>query len=279
MNKMTISKFSDKNSASPQENKVIKYKSREQSGNFHVYIRGNSRFTVFYTEEDFIGFLQRCNAVAKKYDTKIVAFILLDNHVHLQVITNALTAFVRSLLISFTQWHNKRKGFSGKLFSTPFSSSQIYSKALIAENILYIFSNPIIAGICQHPWEYEWSSYHFHDMKRKNPLEKYIEIDTATVNVAFPCKRALDNAIYSFLPDIRKNRNSFWPITPDNQVIKHMNTILDGKNLSDLSRDELNTLIVRLRKETNATYRQIASFMHESYMEVRKVFQENQDCC
>jgi putative transposase len=272
-----FNKFSENSSLKPQnnnksQNKNLNYKSREQSGHFHVYIRGNNRFTVFYDSQDFIGFLKRCNAVAKKHNTKIAAFLILDNHIHLHVITDNLTPFVRALLIGFTQWQNRRKGFSDKLFRTPFSSSHIYSKALIAENLLYIFSNPIKAGICQNPWEYKWSSYHFHNITRKNPLEKLIEIDTSTVNAAFPNMSTLDKAISSFLPDVCKNRNSSWPRTPDYLVIKHFNTILAGRNLCDLTKTELEILMVRLRKEQYATYRQIASLTHESYVEVRKLF-------
>ena len=265
---------------SPLKRNKIKQNSREQSGHFHVYFRGNSRQTVFYNDVDFIEFLIKCNIVSKRYNTTIAAFALMDNHVHLHLITDELTPFMRAFLISFTRWHNKRKGLSDKLFKSPFSSTHIYSNALIAENLLYIFCNPIKAGLCQNPWEYKWSSYHFHNNLRKNPLAKYINIDTSIVNTAFPNKRVLDNAIFDFNIEFLKNidtrtdstKGSNLPKSSDNQVIMYMNTILNGRNLFTLSNDELKILMVRLRNEKNATFRQIASLTHESYEEVRKLF-------
>jgi len=246
---------------------------REQSGNFHVWIRGNGRFTVFYDESDFEGFLKRCDAAAKKYDTKVVAFVILDNHIHLQVITKSLTKFVSAFLKGVSQWLNNRNGFTGKLFESPFGSSRIYSKALIAENLLYIFSNPMNAGICINPWEYKWCSYHFHNIRLKNPLENLITIDTTTVDNAFPTKGALDKAIFNFnlygSPIQPEKQN--WPRIPDNEVAKCMNTILNGRKLSDLSKEDLINLMVVLNRRDGATFRQIASLVHESYLEVRRV--------
>jgi len=257
--------------------KKPKRKKREQSGNFHVWFRGNGRFTVFYDESDFEGFLKRCDAAAKKYDTKIVAFVLLDNHIHLHVITESLTQFASTLLTGVSQWLNNRNGFTGKLFESPFGSSRIYSKALIAENLLYIFSNPMNAGICINPWGYKWCSYHFHNSRLKNPLENLIAIDTETVVNAFPTKGALDKAIFNFnlngSPTQPEKQN--WPRIPDNEVAKCMNTILNGRKLSDLSKDELIKLMVVLKHRDGATYRQIASLTHESYLEVRRVLQRS----
>jgi len=253
----------------------IKHKSREQSGHFHVYFRGNSRQTVFYNDDDFIGFLIKCNIVSKQYNTNIAAFVLMDNHVHMHLITDELTPFMRAFLISFTRWYNTRKGLSDKLFKSPFSSARIYSKALIAENLLYIFSNPIKAGICKNPWEYKWSSYHFHNNSRKNPLQKFINIDTSIVNEIFPNKTVLDNAICAFSTDALISKDTNFPKTPDNQVLQYMNTILSGRNLFTLTNGELKILMIRLRKEKGATFRQIASFTHESYEEVRKLFWQN----
>lgn len=252
---------------------------REQSGHFHVWIRGNCRFTVFYEDNDFVGFLKRCDAVAKKYDTKIAAFLVLDNHIHLHVITETLSPFASALLIGLSQWLNKRNGFRGKLFESPFGSSRIYSKALIAENLLYIFSNPMNAGICTNPWEYKWSSYHFHNSTRKNPLENLINIDSSTVNSSFPTKGSLDKAIFDFnlngsptqTGSPIQTEKSNWPRIPDFEAARCMNTILNGAKLSELSKDELKKLMVVLRQRDGATYRQISSLTHESYVEVRRI--------
>ncbi len=253
-----------------------KTKSKEQSCHYHVWVRGNGRFTVFYTDYDFIGFLIRCNAISQKYNTRIAAFVILDNHVHLHVITDAITPFMSALLISVSQWLNGRNGFRGKLFESPFGRSCIYSNTLIKENLLYIFSNPMNAGLGCNPWDYKWSSYHFHNTTRKNPLEKYISIDPDIVNNAFPSKRGLDKAIDDFHHgNCSLSERAKWPRIPDSEVAKCINSILNGRLLASLSKNELHKLCVILRQRDGATYRQIASMTHESYEEVRKILQRS----
>jgi len=282
--KSTKEKPENNHSAIKPANKLV-CGSRKQEGNFHVFFRGNSKHTIFYNDEDFILFLKKCDFFAQKYDTKIIAFVLMDNHVHIHLETKNLTTFMTALLIGFARSYNKRKGLSDKIFRTPFSSSQFYSKALIIENLLYIFSNPINAGICSNPWEYKWSSYHFHNAGRNNPLRTIIDVDTSFVDSAFPNKNTLDKAIVDFIADISEKRKPDnipdnkseckynWPLTPDYEVIKHMDTILAGRQLFTLSKEELKTLMIRLRREKNATYRQIATLTHGCYEEVRRICQ------
>jgi hypothetical protein len=64
---------------------------------------------------------------------------------------------------------------------------------------------------------------------------------------------------------------SNWPMTPDYEVINHMNTILAGRHLFSLSPEEMKELMIRLRRDKYATFRQIATLTHESYVEVRRL--------
>lgn len=247
-------------------------RTRQQSGHFHVYFRGNNKFAVFYNEADYIVFLQKFNLVAKEYNTKTCAFALMDNHVHLHLITEDLTEMMRAFLIQYSRWYNKSKGINGKLFSTPFSSSPIYSSLLVEDNLLYILSNPIKSYICTNPEEYKWSSYHFYFTNKRNPLSQFIDIDTTIVENIFGNRKALDNAILSYNADITENKGSYWSFTPDFEIIKHMNSILNGRNLYSLDKDEMMFLLLSLRKDKGATFRQIASITHGSYDEIRRLF-------
>jgi len=259
-----------KSSTSTRQSPAKKH--RKQAGHFHVYFRGNNKYTVFYDEGDYIGFLQKLSMVAKLYNTRICAFVLMDNHVHLHIVTEDLTALMRTFLIRFSRWYNKRKGLTGKLFSTPFSSSHTYSRILIEDNLLYILSNPIKSYICEHPGDYKWSSYHSYFSDKKNPLKEFIDIDTSVLEEIFDSKKALDEAITKYNADTTKNRESHWDFTPDYEIIEHMNRILNGRNLFALTKDEMNALMISLRNDKSATFRQIATLTHGSYDETRKFF-------
>ena len=234
-------------------------KPRIQSGNIHVYFRGNCRFNIFYDDNDRKEFLIRCNNVAQKYETKILAFILMDNHVHLQLETNNLTNFVKDLLKGYVQWYNRKNGLSDKLFKTPFSSACKYSDKWIENSIIYILNNPLKSRICKHPSEYLWSSYHFHFSKR-NSLEKYIKIDTEFLNRLYPDRKSLDNAIINYksdLAEIRERGDDVWTRTTDGLVINCLNDLLGERIIYQISASEMEDIIISLRKESGASYRQI----------------------
>ncbi|MFA7181108.1 MAG: hypothetical protein WC077_08165 [Bacteroidales bacterium] len=174
---------------------------REQSGFFHVWFRGCNRYTVFYESEDFVGFLERCNSAAIKHKTAITAFVLMDNHVHLQIFTNNLNGFMLSLLISFNMWYNKRKSMSGQVFTSPFSSSQLVTPNMLLFNYLYILSNPVRAGICADAREYRWSSYHFTKRGFYNALSDHIGVHFAVTDFLFSSNRMLNNTILRYLAE------------------------------------------------------------------------------
>jgi len=244
-------------------------KRREQEGNFHVWLRGNGRFNVFYTDEDHTDFLQRCDESAKVHNTKIFAFVLMANHIHLSLYTTELTDFVKSVLIGYVQRYNRRHKLSDKLFRTPFSSSKLISRLQVAENILYILNNPVKAGICNHPKEYIWSSYHFYETNQSNPLRKHISIDCSPVHEMFFGKDNLDKTLESVSLNAEPKPNIGRIRIPESEVIEHMNKLLNGRSLGSLNSAEIEKLIILLNKQTQATYRQIASVTHSSYDEVR----------
>ena len=159
------------------------------------------------------------------------------------------------------------------MFKSPFSSACKYSDIWIENSILYILNNPLKSRICKHPSEYLWSSYHFHFSKR-NPLEKYIKIDTEFLNRIYPDRKSLDNAIINYksdLAEIRERGDDIWTRTTDGLVINCLNVLLGERIIYQISASEMVDLIISLRKESGASYRQIASVTHESYEFVRRI--------
>lgn len=254
-------------------NSKSKSSRRVLSGNHHLYFRGNSKNTVFYNDTERVEFLKRCNSAAKKTKSKILAFVLMGNHVHMQVISTNIVTFVKSLLIGYVQWYNIKNGLCDKLFKTPFGSSCKYTDESIIESIMYILCNPVRAGICSKPGEYEWSSFDAY-FNSKSPILKYIDIDTELVKSIFKTKKEFESALHGYSSDIdkiRKKGKDYWPKESQNDTTKHLSNILKGRNINQLTRDEIKKTILQLRKETGATIRQIASLTHESYEEVRRI--------
>ncbi|MFA6770762.1 MAG: transposase [Bacteroidales bacterium] len=258
-----------------KENKQVK---RIQEGFFHVWFRGCNRYNVFYEERDFIGFLERCKISAEKNKTAITAFVLMNNHVHLQVYTHTLNDFMKSLLISFSQWYNRRKEMDGQVFKSPFSSSPIYSRSSLERNLIYIFTNPVRAGMCSSANDYKWSSFHFAKKNHYNPLKNYIKIETAAVDYLYKSSGSLLKNSDEFLSfstfndsGSEKAHKEIKLCKPnDSEVAIYLKYLLNGKSLRELSDKDFVRIIKVLKFNQNASYRQISSLTHESYHHIRQ---------
>lgn len=273
---------------------------RVQKGFFHVWFRGGNRYNVFYEESDYIGFLQRCKNSAHKNKTAITAFVLMNNHVHLQVYTHTLNRFMKSLLISFTQWYNNRKDMDGQLFKSPFSSSPIYSRSSLERNFLYIITNPVRSGICLTAEEYRWSSFHFAKKGYYNPMKSFIDVEQTVMKYLYKSKSSLAKSAHNFVfyadstPTFNSTSTpSSTVVNPgpvnnlgcncahkiklckpnDSEVATYLKTLLGGRSLRELSEKELIKIVKILKQNQNATYRQISSLTHESYSRVKKLCQ------
>ena len=242
---------------------------RNQRGSFHVYFRGNNRSTVFYEKNDFINSLIALELAAKEHNTKINAFVLMTNHVHLHVTTNCLTRFMRSLMLRYVKKYNHIKGTSGKLFSTPFNSIPTNSGVTAFHTILYILKNPINAGICKSLADYPWSSYHFHNKKSFNNLFSIITINTTIVDSYVKSIECLDKEISNFKPEVTKDKSIRWPKMSDYEIAQHFVNILNGRMLSSLTSQELINIILLLNSVYSATSIQIASILHMNLSEVK----------
>lgn len=129
---------------------------------FHVFVRGFNSYTLFYDREDRVHFLLILDEEAKRVHARILAFILMDNHFHLQVVTAELTNLMKISLRRYSARFRLKYGINGAVFDRPFGRSQIFSLLLAKENLLYILSNASRENICATHRDYVWSSYSSH---------------------------------------------------------------------------------------------------------------------
>ncbi len=105
-------------------------------------------------------FLKHLVNARDKTKLKIIAWCLMDNHVHLLVEDRqqGISKMMQSLSSAYAVYFNRRHGRVGHLFQDRFGSAPVGSDAYLLEAVQYIHNNPVKAGICQME-EYPWSSY------------------------------------------------------------------------------------------------------------------------
>ena len=295
-NKSTNSSQSSRSSSKRINRTIIQNKQRPrlQEGYIHFCVRGNCRKVVFLDNDDKIEFLKRCNKACELYATKIEAFVIMDNHVHLQLITSQVTNFATWLLRGYSFWYNRKYSLSDKLFRTPFMSYCKFSEEWRLKSILYILENPIKAAICTHPKEYIWSSYHLAFKNRRDmyndpalkEIIKSIEVDNTFISTHFVSYSELDSAIEDFTNHRKEIENSSLngaSYCPEfnsrariatHEVIEYINQSMDIRDFHTLNKNEQKELIIKVRQNTRASYSQLATIFSESYEYIRRIFRE-----
>lgn len=260
----------------------MKKEKREQEGIMHVYFRANGRYTVFYDDEDNLELLKRMNRYAKKFGSKVYDFALMGNHAHFLIKTNGVTELMTAVLKSYSRWYNIKYKNSNKIFATPFSSAKKNSEEWVLNTSVYILQNPVKAGMCGRVEYYRWNStvFHFKDERKKyyigqghfKLLSEIIEIDTSLIDSYFKnydefIKYANYNPVLfsTIIPD-----NAKWETTTMERIMAEIKSVLNGRLLNNLSRDELADVIISVGNRTTSRMMQIASLMHVDYGFVKK---------
>ena len=131
-----------------------------ESGLYHVVARGNGRQLIFTDDGDREAFLERLEHAVRENELTVIAWCLMDNHVHLVVQDDSqrFAPVIGSLLGAYAKHFNRKTGHVGSVFQQRFFSEPIEDDEYLLASVRYVHINPEKAGICPAP-EYRWSSY------------------------------------------------------------------------------------------------------------------------
>jgi putative transposase len=138
----------------------------------HITQRGNRGEVVFHSDagrEKYLGLLAQYAAL---HGLRILAYCLMDNHVHLIATPQNPFAIGRALKpvhLRYTQHVNRTEDLSGILwqgrpFSCPLDNHHFWAA------MRYVERNPVRARLVMRAENYPWSSAAAHCLLRPNPL-------------------------------------------------------------------------------------------------------------
>ena len=139
----------------------------------HVMIRGIEGTDIFCDNEDRGDFTSRISSLVGRTDTRIVAWALMTNHVHLLLLSgqSGLSSFMRSLLTGYAIRFNRRHQRTGHLFQNRYKSIICEEEIYLLQLIRYIHLNPLRAKIVKTIEEldhYRWCGHCVLMGKEKN---------------------------------------------------------------------------------------------------------------
>ena len=131
------------------------------TGIYHVMLRGINRQQVFYDNEDYDCFLSKIKTYKEISHYQIYAYCLMGNHVHILMKAEAepLETIFRRIGSSYVYWYNMKYQRTGHLFQDRYRSEAVEDDEYFLTVLRYILRNPVKAGMCSFPSEYEYSSF------------------------------------------------------------------------------------------------------------------------
>ena len=128
---------------------------------YHVMMRGNNRESIFSKDEQKRFFLESLKMQDEDRLIDIVAYCIMDNHVHIVVKANVfdLAKAIKRINIKYAMNFNQKRDRIGHVFQDRFKSEAIEDDKYLIQVIRYIHNNPVAAKMAKSPRDYHWSSY------------------------------------------------------------------------------------------------------------------------
>ena len=131
----------------------------------HVIQRGNNKEKVFFDKKDREKYLSLLKKYADKWDSPILAYCLMSNHVHLLMRPKeeeALYKMIQGVTLCYTQYMNRKYKRSGRLWESRYYSCIVDKEIYLWAVARYIEQNPTRARIVKREEDFPYSSARAH---------------------------------------------------------------------------------------------------------------------
>ena len=144
---------------------------------YHVTNRGNEKANIFVDEKDKRFYLKLLKETILLHQWICYGYCLMNNHYHLLIETPKanISAGMKKINGEYTQYFNYKYHRIGHLFQGRFKAALVKKESHLLELCRYIVLNPVRAGLCQKPEDYEWSSY--RSIIGRSPKINFVEAE------------------------------------------------------------------------------------------------------
>ena len=243
------------------------------TGIYHIIMRGINKQSIFECREDFERFKLCIEKVKEVSEIKVLAYCLMCNHVHIVagVGSEPLGVSFKRIGVRYAYWYNRKYNRQGPLFQDRYRSEPIEDDTYLLTAVRYVHQNPIKAGLCKEPKEYEWSSF-------ADYVGEWNEItDTSLVLGIYSKDPTEQIRLFEEFTE-KDNDDEFEDIgdeicVSDTALRERMNNICHASNAEEfqaLSREERNQSLLAMRN-SGMSIRQIVQQTGESYWAVQSI--------
>lgn len=131
----------------------------------HVVQRGNNREKVFFDKEDKERYLSLLKKYSDKWDSPLLAYCLMSNHIHLLTRPKgeeSLYKMMQGITLCYTQYINGKYKRTGRLWESRYHSCIVDKEKYQWAVARYIEQNPVRAKMVKRAEDYTYSSAKAH---------------------------------------------------------------------------------------------------------------------
>ena len=163
-----------------------------QTTYFHIITQGINKSYIFKNDIDKKYYIKTMYELKKEYNIKIIAYCIMDNHMHMLLEVSQiqdLSRYMHKLNTKYGKYYNREYKRVGYVFRDRYKSEGIYSEEQLYNCINYIYNNPVKAKICNSPDKYKYSNYtkvnsinkkgeykfiDYNDISEEEKIERYL---------------------------------------------------------------------------------------------------------
>jgi len=143
------------------------------TGYYHVMMRGNNKNMIFNNVSEKCYFLEQLNLQVEERNIAVIAYCIMDNHVHLLLKSDieSMSEAIKRINIRFARRYNNKYERVGHVFQDRFKSEVIHNDGHLVQVMRYIHNNPVKANMVSKAGEYIWSSYNSYINKQDKLID------------------------------------------------------------------------------------------------------------
>jgi putative transposase len=131
----------------------------------HITQRGTNRTDIFLDDDDRTFFLSTLTQWAERKRTRIWAYCLMSNHLHLLLEpanVEGLGTCLHGTTFRYAQYFNGKYNRTGRLWENRYFSTPVDKDAYLWAVVRYIERNPVRAKMVRRAEDWKWSSARAH---------------------------------------------------------------------------------------------------------------------